>query len=41
MYNLAGGDILKVDAVTKVLLTEVLTMLSYEQDVEVSSKNKY
>ena len=41
LYDLAGGDILKLDAVTKTELYQSLTFLSYKQDKFILEKEKY
>ena len=41
IYNLAGGDILKMEKVTKVKIYESLTFLSYQQDLFILEKDKH
>lgn len=38
LYDLAGGDILKIEPVTKIKIYESLTFLSYKQDKFILDK---
>lgn len=41
IYDMAGGDILKLDAVTKTELYQALTFLSYKQDKFILEKEQH
>tara|TARA_R110002074_G_scaffold158495_1_gene315588 strand:- start:224 stop:361 length:138 start_codon:yes stop_codon:yes gene_type:complete len=41
MYRLTGGEIVNLDAVTKLNLLEALTWLTYETDLESQNKVNY
>ena len=36
MYNLADGDLLKMDSITLIYIEEALTFLAYERDLKTS-----
>ena len=38
MYRLTGGEIVNLDAITKLNLLEALTWLTYETDLESQNK---
>lgn len=40
MYSLANGDLLKVDAVSRILISEAFTYLAYEIDLRLSDSIK-
>ena len=40
MYSLADGDLLKLDAVSRILISEVFTFLAYEIDARLSESIK-
>jgi|TARA_R110000850_G_scaffold47917_4_gene119418 hypothetical protein len=40
IYHLAGGDVLKIEAVTELKIEQALTFLCYELDLSISKKNK-
>lgn len=40
LYNLSGGDVLKIEPVTKIKIYEALTFLSYQQDLFILEKEK-
>lgn len=37
MYRLADGDLLQLDAVSRILITEAFTFLAYEIDLQVAN----
>ena len=40
LYELAAGDVLKIEDVTKIKIYEALTFLSYKQDLFILEKEK-
>ncbi len=40
MYELAGGDILKMEAVENLHIEQALTFMAYEKDVSLKDKIK-
>jgi hypothetical protein len=40
IHELAGGDVLKINAVTELYIEEVLNFMSYEKDLQVSKNVK-
>lgn len=40
MYNLASGDVLKINQVSSISVGDALTFLAYELDVRVSENIK-
>ena len=41
MYRLTGGEIVNLNAITKLNLLEALTWLTYETDLESQNKVNY
>ena len=41
LYNLSGGDVLKIEPVTKIKIYEALTFLSYQQDLFILEKERH
>ena len=40
MYRLANGDLLQLDAVSRILITEAFTFLAYEIDLQLTDSIK-
>ena len=40
MYQLAGGDLLKMAEVEKIYIEEALTFMAYEKDLSLADKVK-
>lgn len=40
MYRLANGDLLQLDAVSRILITEAFTFLAYEIDLQLTESIK-
>jgi|TARA_R100000664_G_C2640640_1_gene65823 hypothetical protein len=40
LYNLADGNVLNIDKVTKIQIYEALTFLAYKQDLNVLEKER-